>query len=228
MLQILSPDISFECYICPINISMTTDIYANGHLLPVMEEFYSLQGEGFHTGTAAYFLRIGGCDIGCNWCDSKASWSFGAHPLINVDEVAGRIMNYPARAVVVTGGEPAMYPLHYLCEKLRGGGIKTFIETSGAYTVSGIWDWVCLSPKFQSPPVPGNYGMANELKVIIETSSDLVWAEKNALLVDPDCHLFLQPEWSRKGVILEEIIRYIEFNPKWRLSLQAHKYIGIP
>ncbi len=207
---------------------MTTDLYNNGHLLPVMEEFYSLQGEGFHTGTAAYFLRIGGCDIGCNWCDSKASWSFGAHPLIEVDDVVDRIRNYPARAVVVTGGEPTLYPLQYLCDKLKEIGIKTFIETSGAYPVSGNWDWVCLSPKPQSPPVDGNYLKANELKVIIENSSDFQWAEENAVLVGPDCHLFLQPEWSRKGKMLDEIIRYIESNPRWRLSLQAHKYLGIP
>ncbi|MFA5814970.1 MAG: 7-carboxy-7-deazaguanine synthase QueE [Bacteroidales bacterium] len=207
---------------------MATDLYNNGHLLPVMEEFYSLQGEGFHTGTAAYFLRIGGCDIGCNWCDSKASWSFGAHPLINVDDVMGRIQNYPARAVVVTGGEPTLYPLHYLCDKLKEVGIKTFIETSGAYPILENWDWVCLSPKPQSPPVEGNYSKANELKVIIEKSSDLQWAEENAVLVGWDCHLFLQPEWSQKGKMLDEIIWYIESNPRWRLSLQAHKYIGIP
>jgi 7-carboxy-7-deazaguanine synthase len=207
---------------------MTTDIYKKGRILPVMEEFYSLQGEGFHTGTAAYFLRIGGCDVGCNWCDSKASWSLGAHPLISVAEVVERIRQYPAQAAVITGGEPTMYPLQYLCDKLRDAGIKSFIETSGAYPLSGNWDWVCLSPKLQSPPVLSNYLKANELKVIIEQSSDLQWAEKCALRVGPDCHLFLQPEWSRKDKMLDEIIRYIESNPGWRLSLQAHKYIGIP
>ena len=193
-----------------------------------MEEFYSLQGEGFHTGTAAYFLRIGGCDIGCNWCDSKASWLFGAHPLMLVDDAVSRILTFPARAVVVTGGEPTLYPLQYLCDTLRENGIKAFIETSGAYPISGNWDWVCLSPKAQSPPVAENYLKADELKVIIERSSDILWAEKNAALVGHDCHLFLQPEWSRKDKILEDIILYIESNPRWRLSLQAHKYIGIP
>lgn len=193
-----------------------------------MEEFYSLQGEGFHTGTAAYFLRIGGCDIGCNWCDSKASWSFGAHPLVNVDEVVARIMGFPAKAVVVTGGEPTLYPLQYLCKSLKDAGIKTYIETSGAYPLTGFWDWVCLSPKSQSPPLDENYLKASELKVIIEKTSDFEWAEKNAALIGPDCHLFLQPEWSRKGVMLDEIILYIGSNPRWRLSLQAHKYIGIP
>lgn len=207
---------------------MSIDIYSNGELLPVMEEFYSLQGEGFHTGTAAYFLRIGGCDIGCNWCDSKASWSFGAHPLVSVDEVVQRITRHPALAVVVTGGEPALYPLQYLCDSLGKAGVKTFIETSGAYPITGSWNWICLSPKFQFPPVDANYLKAHELKVIIEKSSDLQWAEENAALVSPGCHLFLQPEWSQKGKILDEIIRYIEMNPQWRLSLQAHKYIGIP
>jgi len=207
---------------------MTIDIYQNGNLLPVMEEFYSLQGEGFHTGTAAYFLRIGGCDIGCNWCDSKASWSFGAHPLIKVDEVVERVLSFPARSVVVTGGEPTLYPLGYLCDQLKSAGIRTFIETSGAYPITGTWDWICLSPKPQSPPVSANFAMANELKVIIEKSSDLEWAEENSAKVSSDCHLFLQPEWSKKGIMLDEIIRYIESNPRWRLSLQAHKYIGIP
>lgn len=207
---------------------MTTDIYDNGRLLPVMEEFYSLQGEGFHTGTAAYFLRIGGCDIGCSWCDSKASWPFGAQPLINVDEVVARAFSYPAHAVVVTGGEPTLYPLQYLCDNLSKIGVRTFLETSGAYPLSGDWDWVCLSPKPQSPPAPANYQKANELKVIVEKSSDLIWAEENAILVGKECHLFLQPEWSRKNTMLEEIVRFIEANPRWRLSLQAHKYIGIP
>lgn len=207
---------------------MTTDIYDNGKLLPIMEEFYTLQGEGFHTGKAAYFLRIGGCDIGCNWCDSKASWSFGTHPMVKVDDVVGRVLIYPAKSVVVTGGEPTLYPLHYLCDELKRIGIGTFLETSGAYPVSGSWDWICLSPKPQSPPIDENYLRAHELKVIIERSSDFDWAEENAARVAPDCHLFLQPEWSQKGRMMEEIIRYIESNPLWRLSLQAHKYIGIP
>jgi 7-carboxy-7-deazaguanine synthase len=207
---------------------MTTDLYQHGHLLPVMEEFYSLQGEGFHTGTAAYFLRIGGCDIGCNWCDSKSSWSFGAHPLIRIDEVVERIKACPAHAVVVTGGEPTLYPLEYMCDKLRKAGVKTFIETSGAYPLTGTWDWICLSPKLQSPPVDGIHLKANELKIIVENPSDLQWAEENAARVGQDCHLFLQPEWSRKSIMLDGIIRFIESNPRWRLSLQAHKYIGIP
>lgn len=207
---------------------MTTDLYNEGKLLPVMEEFYSLQGEGFHTGTAAYFLRIGGCDIGCNWCDSKASWFSGAHSLIRVDDIVGRISECPAHAVVVTGGEPALYPLKYLCDMLAAMEVKTFIETSGAYPITGDWDWVCLSPKPQSPPFSGNYLKAHELKVIIEKHSDFQWAEENAELVGSQCHLFLQPEWSQRSKMLGEIVQYIEANPRWRLSIQAHKYIGIP
>lgn len=207
---------------------MTSDIYDNGRFLPVMEEFYTLQGEGFNTGTAAYFLRVGGCDIGCNWCDSKASWSFDNHPLVPVDEVVERVQTFPARAVVVTGGEPTLYPLQYLCEKLQEAGIQSFIETSGANPLSGSWDWVCLSPKIQSPPVKSNFLLADELKVIIEKPSDFQWAEENASQVGPGCHLFLQPEWSQKGKMLESIIEYIQAHPQWRLSLQAHKYIGIP
>jgi organic radical activating enzyme len=207
---------------------MTKDIYQKGHLLPVMEEFYTLQGEGFHTGTAAYFLRVGGCDIGCNWCDSKASWSFGAHPLVKVDEIVDRILSFSARSVVVTGGEPSLYPLDYLCEQMHNAGIKTYIETSGAYPLTGRWDWICLSPKIQSPPLKEIYPKANEIKVIIEKSSDLEWAEENAKMAGGSTHLFLQPEWSQKSKMLEVIVGYIESNPRWRLSLQAHKYIGIP
>jgi organic radical activating enzyme len=153
---------------------------------------------------------------------------FGKHPLISVDEVVGRVLGFSARAVVVTGGEPSIYPLEYLCTSLKAAGVMTFVETSGAYPLTGKWDWICLSPKLQSPPLNGVYALANELKVIVEKSSDLEWAEKNANRVDPKCHLFLQPEWSRKSVMLDEIVAYIGLNPRWRLSLQSHKYIGIP
>ena len=207
---------------------MNSDIINSGKALPVLEEFYTLQGEGFHTGKPAYFLRIGGCDIGCNWCDSKRSWEFGIHPVIEVDQLVERIKTFPARSVVVTGGEPGLYQLDYLTEQLKKNHIKTFLETSGAYSLTGKWDWICLSPKFQSPPVPENYPRANELKVIIEKESDIRWAEDNAILVDSGCHLYLQPEWSQRNNILDFLIRYIEQNPRWRLSLQTHKYIGIP
>jgi 7-carboxy-7-deazaguanine synthase len=193
-----------------------------------MEEFYTLQGEGFHTGRAAYFLRIGGCDIGCNWCDSKASWMAELHPMVKVDDIVLRARAVPAASVVVTGGEPSLYPLDYLCHELKNAGIRTFVETSGAYPLTGTWDWVCLSPKSQSPPDESNFSKANELKVIIEKEPDLKWAEWNAARVGDDCHLFLQPEWSRREQVLELIVDFIEQNPRWRLSLQSHKYIGIP
>ncbi|MFH0761654.1 MAG: 7-carboxy-7-deazaguanine synthase QueE [Bacteroidota bacterium] len=207
---------------------MNTDLYQGGRRLPIMEEFYTLQGEGYQTGKPAYFIRIGGCDIGCNWCDSKRSWSFGEHPLVDIDELVSRVLIFPAKAVVVTGGEPGLYPLEYLCDKLHQSGVMTYVETSGAYPLTGIWDWICLSPKSQSPPEKDNCKIASELKVIIEKNDDFEWAEKNAALVTPGCHLFLQPEWSHRNIMLDEIISYIGNNPKWRLSLQSHKYIGIP
>jgi len=207
---------------------MNTDLYQAGQRLPIMEEFYTLQGEGYQTGKPAYFIRIGGCDIGCNWCDSKRSWSFEEHPLVDIDELVERVLLFPAKAVVVTGGEPGLYPLDYLCDRLHQSGVMTYIETSGAYFLTGTWDWICLSPKLQSPPERDNCKIASELKVIIESSADFEWAEKNAALVTPGCHLFLQPEWSRRSIMMDEIISYIGNHPKWRLSLQSHKYIGIP
>jgi organic radical activating enzyme len=207
---------------------MQTELYDNGRILPILEEFYTLQGEGFHTGKPAYFIRVGGCDIGCNWCDVKESWAFNIHPLVKVDEMIGRVLTHPAKAVVVTGGEPGLYPLDYLCSQLKNNNIGAFLETSGAYSLSGEWSWVCLSPKFQSPPLPDNFELANELKVIIEKESDLRWAEDNATQVKPGCHLFLQPEWSHRQAMIPVIISYIQTHPRWRLSLQTHKYIGIP
>jgi len=207
---------------------MEKDLYLSGRKLPVLEEFYTLQGEGFNTGKAAYFLRIGGCDIGCTWCDSKLSWSGNTFPLTAVDEVIERAKQYPAKALVVTGGEPALFPLDYLCDRLHEEGFETYLETSGAYPLSGSWDWVCLSPKRQSPPYPDNYAKAHELKVIIEQPADMNWAEENARQVNPGCHLFLQPEWSRRKEIATVIVSYIGEHPEWRLSLQSHKYIGIP
>jgi organic radical activating enzyme len=207
---------------------MNKDIYNNGKILPILEEFYTLQGEGNHTGKAAYFIRVGGCDIGCNWCDVKESWAFGVHPLVKVDEMIERVLGYPVRSVVVTGGEPGLYPLGYLCDQLKANRIEAYLETSGAYSLSGEWNWICLSPKFQSPPLPENFERANELKVIIEKESDLRWAEDNATQVKTGCHLYLQPEWSHRQTVIPLIISYIQSNPRWRLSLQTHKYIGIP
>ena len=196
--------------------------------LPVVEEFFSLQGEGYHVGKAAYFIRLGGCDIGCSWCDSRYSWSENDHPLMDVCEIVKKTIDFGTDSVVVTGGEPLRWNLDCLCNELKKNNKKTFLETSGAYEMSGIWDWICLSPKKNMPPVNSVYELADELKVIIQDSSDFEWAEKNRRLVRPDCILFLQPEWSKVNTIMPEIVEYVKCNPVWRVSLQAHKYMGIP
>jgi len=196
--------------------------------LPLVEEFFSLQGEGYHTGKAAYFIRIGGCDVGCSWCDSRFSWNPNIHPMVNADEIIERVLKSGTNSVVVTGGEPLMWDLNYLCKGLKKNNIKTFIETSGAYKLSGKWDWICLSPKRNMPPVTEICGVADELKVIIQNSDDFEWAEKYRKMVNVDCRLFLQPEWSRFKDITPEIVSYIKQYPYWRISLQAHKYMHIP
>jgi organic radical activating enzyme len=199
-----------------------------GLLLPLVEEFYSLQGEGFHTGKAAYFIRIGGCDVGCSWCDSRFSWNPDLHPLVETDSIIRNVVNSGTDSVVVTGGEPLMWNLDYLCMSLKKEKIHTFLETSGAYPLSGIWDWICLSPKRNMPPVPEICSSADELKVIIQDISDIEWAEKYRGLVSKNCALFLQPEWSRFEQIIPVIVDYIKKNPLWRVSLQSHKYMHIP
>ncbi len=200
----------------------------NGKLLPLMEEFYTIQGEGFHAGKPAYFIRIGGCDVGCNWCDVKLSWNAKDFPPIRADEIIERAVCYPAKAVVVTGGEPSLYNLDYFTKELKKKSIKTFVETSGSHKLTGIWDWICLSPKQQFPPLKEIYSKANELKVIIQDKNDFKWAENNAEMINKNCYLLLQPEWSARQKILPEIIDYVKNNPKWRISLQSHKYMGIP
>jgi organic radical activating enzyme len=200
----------------------------DGKLLPVMEEFYSLQGEGFNTGQAAYFVRIGGCDVGCKWCDVKESWNAFLFPPSLTDLIIEHVLQNPAKAVVVTGGEPLLYNLEYLCRELKRGGVRTFLETSGSQPLSGEWDWICLSPKKESPPLHDVVEKANELKVIIEDSADFSWAEENAELVSNGCILYLQPEWSQREKIMPQIIYYIQANPKWKISLQSHKYMSIP
>jgi 7-carboxy-7-deazaguanine synthase len=197
-------------------------------LLPLVEEFFSLQGEGYHTGKAAYFIRIGGCDVGCSWCDSRFSWNPKLHPMVSADEIIERVVESGTDSVVVTGGEPLMWNLDYLCSGLKINKIKTFIETSGAYKLSGEWDWICLSPKQNMPPVDEICSVADELKVIIQDSGDFIWAEKYRKMVNEDCRLFLQPEWSRFEKITPEIVLYIKKNPFWRISLQSHKYMHIP
>lgn len=199
-----------------------------GRLLPLMEEFYTIQGEGGNTGQAAYFIRLGGCDMGCWWCDVKESWDASLHPLTSADEIAARAAVIPAKAVVVTGGEPVLYNLDYLCQKLKAAGIKTFLETAGVRKLTGIWDWVCLSPKKGMLPVAEFYSLANELKVIIHNENDFRWAEANAAKVHAGCELYLQPEWSVHNEILPVIIDYVKEHPEWKISLQTHKYMNIP
>ena len=204
------------------------DLFEGGKKLPVMEEFYSIQGEGFNMGKAAYFLRVGGCDVGCAWCDSKESWNADLFPPVDVDPVIERIAQVPAKTVVVTGGEPSNYPLDYLTQRLKEKGVTTMLETSGTNLLTGSWDWICLSPKPFQPPLEENYLKADELKVIIQKPADLKWAEKNASKVSKNCRLFLQPEWSVADEIMETITQYVQEHPQWRVSLQAHKYMRIP
>lgn len=195
--------------------------------LPIMEQFYSIQGEGFYQGHAAYFIRLGGCDVGCVWCDVKESWEAEAHPEIEIASIVESTKASGATLAVITGGEPAMYNLDELTASLQAKGIKTNIETSGAYPLTGKWDWVCLSPKKFKAPIDSVLQQADELKIIVFNKSDFEWAEKYAALVRPDCELFLQPEWSKEKEMTPLIIEYVKQNPKWKISLQIHKYMNI-
>ena len=196
--------------------------------LPVMESFYTLQGEGYHQGKAAYFIRLGGCDVGCVWCDVKDSWDAAKHPKYNIDDLLSNVAKSGTKLVVITGGEPLMHNLDALTAALQTKGFETNIETSGAHPVSGTWDWICLSPKKFKAPLPGILPLANELKVVIFNKSDFEWAEEYAAKVSPECKLFLQPEWDKAAIVTPLIIDYIKANPKWELSLQIHKYINVP
>lgn len=197
--------------------------------LPLMEEFYTIQGEGHYAGRPAYFIRLGGCDVGCVWCDVKESWEVEKHPLTPVDEIIDNVLVTETNFVVITGGEPAMYDLTYLVNQLHKENIEVAIETSGAYSFKGNVDWYCFSPKKFKKPVTEAYERADELKVVIFHPSDFEWAEEHAeKLVKKSCKLYLQPEWSKKERFLPEIIAYVKKNPKWNISLQTHKYMNIP
>lgn len=200
---------------------------AEGAYLPLMEHFYTLQGEGFHGGKAAYFIRLGGCDVGCIWCDVKESWDAAAHPLTPIETIAQIALSY-SQTIVITGGEPLMWNLNPLTELLQKGGAKVHIETSGAHPVSGIWDWICLSPKKFKAPLPEVYAQAHELKVIVYNKDDFRFAIKQAERVNKHCKLFLQPEWGRREKMMPLIVDFILKNPRWRVSLQTHKYLDIP
>jgi len=207
---------------------MAQQVPEDGTLLPLMEEFYTIQGEGFHTGKAAYFIRLGGCDVGCHWCDVKESWNAELHPLTATGKIVENALKHPSKAVVITGGEPLLYNLDDLTGQLQEKGIKTFIETSGAYRLSGKWDWICLSPKKFKAPLKSVAEHADELKVIVFNNSDFVWAEQQAKLVAPGCKLYLQPEWSKSKEMTPLIVAYVMNNPQWEISLQTHKYLNIP
>jgi 7-carboxy-7-deazaguanine synthase len=196
--------------------------------LPVMEDFYTIQGEGFYQGHAAYFIRLGGCDVGCVWCDVKESWDVNAHTKIKVSDLVKKAKSSGSEIVVITGGEPAMHNLELLTEELQHVGLKTNIETSGAYPLTGSWDWVCLSPKKFKAPHPSVFEKADELKIIVYNKSDFDWAEEHAARVSATTELFLQPEWSKEKEMIPIIINYVKANPKWKVSLQIHKYMNIP
>lgn len=198
-----------------------------GEMLPLMEAFYTIQGEGFHKGTAAYFVRIGGCDVGCHWCDVKESWNADLHPPTAIDAIATEASKH-SQTIVVTGGEPLMWDMNPLTSELKSKGMQTHIETSGAYALTGDWDWICLSPKKLKPPLDAVYQKADELKVIVYNRDDLKYAEEQAAKVNPNCILYLQPEWSKREKVTPFIVDYVMKHPKWKVSLQTHKYLNIP
>lgn len=201
---------------------------AGGERLPLVEDFYTIQGEGFHTGKPAYFIRLGGCDVGCAWCDAKYTWNPRLYPPTDIDVVVERAVACAAQSIVITGGEPLMYPLGALTARLHGRGLKIFLETSGSHPFSGEFDWVCLSPKRKQPPLEEAFARADELKVIVGSEEDFGWAESNAAKVGDKCMLYLQPEWSVSERMMPAIVEYVKSNPRWNISIQSHKYMRVP
>ena len=201
-------------------------LLSKGLELPVMDQFYTIQGEGYHKGTAAFFIRIAGCDVGCHWCDVKESWDYQSHNIKSIDEIIFEAVKY-SKLVVITGGEPLMWNMEPITHKLKKLSIRTHIETSGAYPISGTWDWFCLSPKKNKLPTNEAYKKADELKIIVHNKNDLTFAENQSKKVNDSCKLFLQPEWGKKNKMIPIIVDYVMKNPKWKISLQTHKYIGV-
>ncbi|HMR17262.1 MAG: 7-carboxy-7-deazaguanine synthase QueE [Confluentibacter sp.] len=199
----------------------------SGTMLPLMEEFYTIQGEGYHKGTAAYFVRIGGCDVGCHWCDVKESWNANLHPPTDISKIVENAKKH-SKTIVVTGGEPLTWDMGPLTTRLKAEGLQTHIETSGAYKLTGVWDWICLSPKKMKLPTTEIYQKADELKMIIFNKDDFRFAEAQAAKVSKNCILYLQPEWSKREKMIPEIVDYVMKNPQWKVSLQTHKYLNIP
>ncbi len=205
-----------------------SSLFDGGRLLPLVEDFYTIQGEGFHAGKPAYFIRLGGCDVGCRWCDAKYTWNPKLYPPVEVRTIVERATSCPARAIVITGGEPLLYPLEVLTGALHDRGVEVFLETSGSHPFSGRFDWVCLSPKRRQAPLEEAFDRADELKVIVETEEDFAWAERNAARVRRACRLYLQPEWSVSERMMPDIVAYVKAHPQWNISIQTHKYMRIP
>jgi organic radical activating enzyme len=201
-------------------------LVAQGQMLPLMEAFYTIQGEGYHKGTAAYFIRVGGCDVGCHWCDVKESWDAEKHPPTAIEKIIKDASPY--KTIVVTGGEPLTWDMGPVTAGLKGAGLQTHIETSGAYELSGEWDWICLSPKKNKLPLAPIYKVADELKMIVYNKHDLEFAQQEATKVGPNCELYLQPEWSVRDKVVPMIVDFVMANPQWKVSLQTHKYLNIP
>jgi 7-carboxy-7-deazaguanine synthase len=227
----INESIIANCQLSTVNCQLSTVNY------PVMESFYTIQGEGFHQGKAAYFIRLGGCDVGCVWCDVKESWDMNAHPTVDVDAIVTKariecgIADHTSAMgliAVITGGEPLMHDLTPLTTALRAAGFTTNVETSGSSPLSGVWDWICVSPKKFKAPLPGVVERANELKIIVYNKSDFKWAEEFSVQTSKGCKLYLQPEWSKSSEMTPLIVDYIKANPQWELSLQIHKYINVP
>ena len=214
-------------YLCRMQNKALLEGVNKGELLPLMEAFYTIQGEGYHTGKAAFFIRVGGCDVGCHWCDVKESWDPDRHPPTPVSEIVALANKY-SDTIVITGGEPLTWNMYPLTQALHEKGMRIHIETSGAYPVTGLWDWICLSPKKNKLPLDEIYPIADELKIIVYNKHDFHFAEEQALRVKDNCRLFLQPEWSVRDKITPLIVDYVMANPKWQVSLQTHKYLNIP
>ncbi|MFN8238156.1 MAG: 7-carboxy-7-deazaguanine synthase QueE [Chitinophagales bacterium] len=204
-----------------MNFNATTHI-------PVMEHFYTIQGEGYYSGHAAYFIRLAGCDVGCVWCDVKESWTVEEHQLMLIDDLVKEVLKFPGRLVIITGGEPLLYDLSFLTKKLKENGFQINIETSGAYPISGELDWICVSPKKFKAPLDSVLAAANELKCIVFNKSDFEFAEQNRRKTSANCKLYLQSEWSRREKMLPPMVEYVKAHPQWNISLQTHKYLNIP
>lgn len=202
--------------------------FDGGRALPVAEDFHTVQGEGRYAGMPAYFIRLGGCDVGCGWCDAKYAWNPAAFPPVDVAQVVARVVASGARAVVVTGGEPLLWPLEPLTRALTDAGLRIHLETSGSHPFSGRFDWVCLSPKRRRPPLDEAFARADELKVVVGGEEDFAWAELNAAHVGEGCLLYLQPEWSVAGEVMPAVVEYVKAHPRWNISIQTHKYMQIP